>query len=229
MDTDCLMLILEHACKKRVRNKATRMHATTATGTMDRSSISPSPMGCNVVDIKDRFAFMQGKGFIGAHNTFLLKDQIRFVDPSPEAGISGAFTEDIQKPSTMCEAYHLAIVDSVGDESGEYDDDRYEDDEELNNIPKRLPCIGWGVLETRTYTLALSRDICVSIEIDVVVIPTSWWFEESEGDWTVIQIIEGKRAPDHTLCLDKKGYTLTDERPFVIGWIDVPDTHAESE
>lgn len=214
MNTDCVMLILEHACKKKVRAKADWLHATTGI-----SRYPCSKMGSTFVETAYG-EFMQGEGFIKSERTIVLRDTIQASIINASTFCRSVWTGHISKKNAGADAYDLALVDGDGAEDMWYEEQRSEDDEleRVSGRYKRDPCVGWGRREVRFYTIALSHDIRVSVSFDVVVVPTSWWMDDCEGDWFVIQLLSGKSIGDQTISCDKKGYSRTHEGVDVIGW-----------
>jgi hypothetical protein len=214
MNTDCVMLILEHACKKKVHAKADWLHATTG---MSRHPCSK--MGSTFVETLQDGEFMRGEGFIKSERTIVLRDTIQAPIINASTFCSSVWTGHISKKNARADAYDLALVDGDGAEDL-YEEQRSEDDERerVSGRYKRDPCVGWGRREVRFYTIALSHDIRVSVSFDVVVVPTSWWMDDLEHYWFVIQLLSGKRSSDQTISCDKKGYSRTYMGIDMIGW-----------
>ena len=190
MTDDCLRLILQHVCEMKVRRNAKSLHAEV----------------CNIPDAKfSGRPILSGAGFLGVKETIMLRDSVTFfpyADPClrpmwksqmPIVSENGQW----RKPTKH---YDLVLSDPVGDEYSMYDDLRDEDglDESFN------ACLGWGWRKEVAYSVRLSRDISVKVTFDVIVVPTSWWIDDCEGDWWTIQMVDAQRALPSKLELDAR-------------------------
>ena len=78
-----------------------------------------------------------------------------------------------------------------------------------------LACLGWGKRKRVSYAICLSRAISVRVFVDVLVVPTSWWIDDCEGTWSVVQMrsLQGWSPP--LVC------TYGSE---VVGWVRKEET-----
>ena len=178
MNDDVIRCILEHTCHMQARRNVRPLQA--------RSAIGEIP---NVFEIREEM--LSANGITRGEDTILLSP-ITFnttgsafpIWASQMARTTGKTTG----PNDVC------IVDSVGDESGIYDEARSEDGHNLDDVPLLVPCLAWGEGKRVTYSICLNKATRVSVAFDVVVVPTSWWHDDDcEGTHCVIQIVDANQ------------------------------------
>ena len=89
-------------------------------------------------------------------------------------------------------------MDTVGE--------NYDEERSIDGGPLLFPCLGWGCRKRVTYSIRLSRSISASVSFDVVVVPTSWWPDDIEGTYCVIQIWDSNERISNELNLESYGY-----------------------
>lgn len=77
----------------------------------------------------------------------------------------------------------------------------------IPDVPLHVPCFRWGVRKQMSYSIRLSHAMSVSVAFDVVVVPTSWWVDDCEGEFGVIQIISANEPIPDELELSSYGYS----------------------
>lgn len=171
MDDDCLRLILQHACQRHVASRMQALHVASAGGWDDYWHVEDTIMRCD--------------GWVGHKETAIV----------PSSCVGAAETDGMcvcradRMVSLSNPEFALCLVDEFGDERGVYDEDRAHDGVHRDEAPDLLPCLGWGVKRTLTYSIQLSKAVRASWSVEVVVVPTSLWIEECEGEWWGVQVL----------------------------------------
>jgi hypothetical protein len=198
LTNDCVQLVLHHTCHLRIERYSKKLHGSLATGE-----------GNKVFDIKQR-PLILGNGMMDTNETTLLSYTIQ---PHGE-GCVAVRSSELDKANTAAKDFELCLQDTIGDESGSYDDDRSADDEvfDRNAGPVRFPCLGWGQRRRLTYTIALSRSISTSIAFDALIVPTSWWIDDCEGTYWVVQMTNAEEIHEELYDVQHA------EGCVVVGW-----------
>lgn len=198
---DCVRRVLHHTCHLRIGCYAREVRGSLARGE-----------GNKVFDIDQR-PLVSGNGIMGTKETTLLSYTIE-----PHQGSVAVRTSELDRANTAAEDFELCLQDTIGDDSGGYDDDRSEDYELRHNAdPVLFPCFGWGRRRRLTYTIALSRSMSTTIAIDAVIVPTSWWIDDCEGTYWVVQMTDAGEIPKELYA--KHGYEI-------VGWkVDATQGH----
>lgn len=193
---DCVRLVLHHTCHLRVERYSRKLQGSLATGEWNK-----------VFDIKQR-PLISGNGMINIKETTLLSYTIQ-----PHGGCVAVRTSDLDTANAAAKDFELCLQDTIGDEGGLYDEVRLEDDEvfDRNAGLVRFPCLGWGQRRRVTYTIALSRSISTSIAFDALIVPTSWWIDDCEGTYWVVQMTHAGEIHEELFTSRKMGCV-------VVGW-----------
>lgn len=170
MNDDIIRCILEHACKMQALRNVRPLVAR-------RQFVKG-----NRID-KLNEDLLSANGIMGRKETILVGD-VRFVASGHhEIPIWASDLDkriDLRPSSDM-----LCLLDVYGNDSFKYDNERARDGS------GGFPCVKWGEKRQKTYSIRLSRAVSMSVVFDVVVIPTSWWFDECDyGYWQVIQVVK---------------------------------------
>lgn len=215
---DCVQLVLHHACHLRIQGYCRKLHASLATG--------EDVTVCNI----EEEPIVVCSGIIGTNETMLLSYEIQ-----PHEMAVVVRTAELDKANAAAKDFELCLQDTVGDDGGEYDDERSEDGEILGGGQVRFPCLGWGRRRRLSYTIALSRCMSARIDVDAVVVPTSWWIDDCEGTYWVVQMTYAGEVPERVNANRRlEGRQVvgwkadaTSDRPQVRSAGDL-STHAES-
>ena len=185
LDDDCICLVLEQTCKLQVA-ALTKVRARTRLVAM--GAVSPS-----------EYDLIKCRGHVGPKETTMLPETIEVDDSSAVAeyssGILARKVSHVLATKRSSADYEFCVVDLFAEEVDTIDD-REGDGVLLPGGPTLYPCYGWGSRRRVTYSICLSRAIRASFTLEVVVVPTSWWLEDSEGDWLVIQCYADQHARD---------------------------------
>lgn len=145
---------------------------------------------------------------IGVTETALLSYEIQ-----PHEHVVAVKTSKLEKANANAKYFDLCLQDTVSD----YWTERAADNEQLSYHPMiriRFPCFGWGVRKRLTYTIALSKSVSTRITVDALIVPTSWWVDDCEGTYWVIQMTHAGRIPESiTPLIVELGY-----KERVVGW-----------
>jgi hypothetical protein len=80
----------------------------------------------------------------------------------------------------------------------------YDNIQPVTELPQLLPCLGWGRKETFKYSICLSHACSVSIDVDVVVVPTSFWRErDSDEERSVVQMVTSETRSRTEIEIDR--------------------------
>jgi hypothetical protein len=209
MDEDSLRCILKHTCCINARRHARPLEARLAVGE-DSSLIEVDP---NKV--------ICANGIIGSKETILF--DVTLIDDMEIGAYPTLASQMVKWRQETQNPGDLVFVDTLGDESGLYDDERSLDGQDWKSVgdgPWLFPCLGWGSRKRVRYSLCLSRALSVSIEFDVYSVPTSWWVDDCEGTFWVVQLIDAGYAIPLPLALSSYGYSKT-QGYEVVGWTSV--------
>lgn len=181
---DCVRLVLHHACHLRIKHNSRTVHGSLAWGSIAERAFRAERRRYEVFNIKKQ-PLVVCNGMIGRKETILFSYEIQ-----PHEGVVAVRSSELEK--TTSTEFELCLQDTIGDDGEEYEDARLKDHEMM--LPRRFrrfPCLGWGRPRRLTYTIALSRFVSTTVAFDVVVVPTSWWVNDCEGDYWVVQMTEG--------------------------------------
>lgn len=201
MSDDVIRYILELVCNMQARRNFHPVEARLATGEDSKVTLHGE-------------SIVKADGIIRSKETILLDVVIscrpwydEHVRPIRASKMAKTVDEGT-KPGDLC------IVDPIGDESGEYCEERIEHGEEV-----RLACLGWGVHKQVSYSMRLSHAMSVSVAFDVLVVPTSWWVNDCGtfcGTFWVVQMVNENESSE--LDLESHGYSRL-EGYDVVGWV----------
>ena len=213
MSDDVIRCILEHACQIRVRRNVHPLEARLAIG--EWSTVS---------QFGERI--MAANGIIRSRETILLDG---ITCSKNEGGVGPIWASKLvktideeTKPDDLC------ILEPIGDESGAYDDERFDYGVHMDNVPLLLPCLRWGSRKRASYSICLSHTMSVSVAFDVLVVPTSWWVDDCEGTFWVIQIVNACKPLPDALNLRCCGYSPRTGYD-VVGWAPVQEEERNDE
>ena len=214
INDDVIRCILEHACNLKVQRNVRPIEARLAIGEQDGKPGEAS--GDSVTEIGARI--MTAAGLIHARDTILMRDITRLKNNGVELiwGSEMVIVKDTG-PDDLC------IVDPHGDEYGAYDEERNEYD-----VESGVTCLSWGSHKRVSYSIRLSHAISVSVTFDVLVVPTSWWVDDCEGTFWVVQILNAHEATPAKLALDSYGYSRRDGFR-VAGWAEASEEDEDDE
>ena len=175
MDDDSLRLVLHHACEQRIERSLNQtIHAMVG--------INEYHWDVEIFTEDKDTPIIVGVGAIGREETILVSHELR-----PRGEVVAVRPAELEKANADANDYDLCLQDTIGGDA--YEDARIADGEPIDARPVRYPCLGWGRRKRLTYTLALSRSVRTTIAFDVMVVPTSWWADDCEGTYWVIQMI----------------------------------------
>ena len=219
---DCMRGILQHTCCMNARRRTRPLEARLAFGE-DSRLVNISP-----------YKVIDANGIIGKKKTIL------FDVTSTLGGGNGDTYEEIGGYMTWASQMvkgtqetpspgDLVFVDTIGDE--EYYDERSragQDWESVGDGPWLFPCLGWGSHTRVSYSLCLSRALSVRVEFHVHIVPTSWWVDDCEGTFFVVQLIDAEKEVPLPRALSCYGYSKT-EGYKVVGWTSAQTEQTDSD
>ena len=199
VDEDIIRCILEHACHIRARRNVHPLEARSAMG--EWSAVSKL----------DEDVYMKGNGIIRSGKTILF-DVI--TCSKNESGVGPIWASEMVKTiDERTKPGDLCIIDPVGDECDEYEDERCFNGVSRDDEPRLFSCLGWGSRKRVSYSIRLSRAISVSVAFDVIEVPTSWLISDCDVTFWVIQILDARNPLPNRIEFNRglEGYTL-------VGW-----------
>ena len=171
---------------------------------------------------------MTANGIIRSKETILL-DAMTFISKLNDAGFGPIWASKmVKKTDEETKLDDICIIDSIGDDADVYEGERSEDGQNVDDVPLLLPCLQWGRRKRVSYSICLSHAMSVSVAFDVVVVPTSWWADDCEGTFWVIQIVDANTPLPEELELSRYGYSMS-RGYYVVGWASAEEEEAANE
>ena len=209
MNDDVLRRILEYTCDMQARRNVRPLQANLAFG--EEST---------VFDFQEKI--MTVNGIIGSEETILVND-VTFTK-SEGCDVRPVWASEMVETVGDTHGADLCVIDLIGDGGGEYDNERTQYDHGYSDVPMLLPCLKWGWRKRVSYSIRLSHMMSVSVAIDILIVPTSWWVWDCEGMFWVIQILDASKPVPNMMKSDLYhcGYR-------VVGWASAQKENPNNE
>jgi hypothetical protein len=204
---ECIRLILKFACEAAVAERVIEFKAVFATAN-DIFKNGTMKLKTDTFESVSRHMGVVAKDFSYIFKTLdLHQSELR--------GMCICKRDDvIVETCTMEPSSKLLICDEVGDESGEWDDERLSDDVFDINLK---PCFSWGRDVKLPYSIALCRELSARVHIEAVRVPTRAFSTSTEvGRWGVA-IVASDDGCHERIC----EHATTEFFDVVDGWARV--------
>lgn len=207
---DCINLILQNVCRAKVYDLATPLVGKSGLGEFSYDNDKKLPK----TELYNLSPIMKCSGFKRNRETILLADTVVPVRKKKRDAELVRQT-DLSVTTGNEQSYTLLVKDLYSHDSVFYEEEEFQ----FNPPLASHVCVAYGRRERRTYSLCLNKTLKVAVEVDVEIVPTSWWHpDDAEGTHWVLQITTPKDRGKKVLQITSDETKNISDRVILAGW-----------